>query len=283
MACIGGTRRDRPAARGACRRRARFAALAVSSVLAARRRGHRCCTGTSTGRRRRRLGVDVDDDRSPGDARRGGLVDLGADDLPEVQRPARGRQPAPTHARPGTHGDERWVGVRDDDGAAGRRARCRSASGAGRPHLAGITVHPSQRGHGPGPGDDRAPDPPGRRRRTVSAPSACTPTTTSPAGSTTASATSPPTSWCSRQVLPDPAATTAPRACASAGMPAPAGAVGRRAAGTSRAGRRGQRTAAGRQACGSSGSRPPAPAWRRRRPPCAARAVIGAGAAVSGS
>jgi GNAT superfamily N-acetyltransferase len=75
------------------------------------------------------------------------LVALGAGDLPEVQRLLEVGNPT-THARPGEHGDERWVGVRHD----GRLVACAvmERNGAGRPHLAGITVHPSRRGLGLG-------------------------------------------------------------------------------------------------------------------------------------
>jgi ribosomal protein S18 acetylase RimI-like enzyme len=75
------------------------------------------------------------------------LVDLGADDLPQVQRLLEVGNPT-THARPGEHGDERWVGVRHDGQLVGCAVMERN--GAGRPHLAGITVHPSRRGLGLG-------------------------------------------------------------------------------------------------------------------------------------
>jgi ribosomal protein S18 acetylase RimI-like enzyme len=75
------------------------------------------------------------------------LVALGAVDLPEVQRLLEVGNPT-THARPGEHSDERWVGVRHD----GQLVACAvmERNGAGRPHLAGITVHPSRRGLGLG-------------------------------------------------------------------------------------------------------------------------------------
>jgi GNAT superfamily N-acetyltransferase len=75
------------------------------------------------------------------------LVALGADALPEVQRLLEVGNPT-THARPGEHAEERWVGVRHD----GRLVACAvmERNGAGRPHLAGITVHPSRRGQGLG-------------------------------------------------------------------------------------------------------------------------------------
>ncbi len=81
----------------------------------------------------------------PGEA---GLVALTARDLPDVQDLLEVGNPT-THARPGEHGDEAWVGVRDD---AGRLVACavQERNGAGRPHLAGITVHPSHRGRGLG-------------------------------------------------------------------------------------------------------------------------------------
>ena len=75
------------------------------------------------------------------------LIDLGADDLPQVQRLLEVGNPT-THARPGQHGDQRWVGVRHDGQVVGCAVMERT--GAGRPHLAGITVHPSRRGLGLG-------------------------------------------------------------------------------------------------------------------------------------
>ena len=180
---------------------AQLAALAVTVGVAARGLGTAAAPALR-GRRRRRLGVDVDDDGSPAGAGRGrSSSTCAADDLPEVQDLLELGNPT-THARPGEHGDEAgWVRAttRPAGGLRGDGAqRCRT-SAPGRDHRA--PVAPRAR---PGPGDDRAPDPPGRRAD-GSAPSACSPTTTSPAGCYHGSATSPPTPGAAARSWPDPA------------------------------------------------------------------------------
>ena len=101
------------------------------------------------------------------------LVDLERDDLPEVQRLLEVANPT-TRRPPGTN-TATSAGWAYDTTAGWSACAVMERAGAGRPHLAGITVHPSRPRARPGPGDDRAPDPPGRRARTVSAPSACSP------------------------------------------------------------------------------------------------------------
>ena len=130
--------------------------------VGARRRGNRCCTSTSRsataatgsgcGRRRLPRWCPARSVSSTSAAR----------DLPQVQDCSRSatRPPTPAPASTAT----RLGGCARHDG---RLVACAvmERNGAGRPHLAGITVHPSRAGARPGPGDDRAPDPTGRRAR----------------------------------------------------------------------------------------------------------------------
>jgi ribosomal protein S18 acetylase RimI-like enzyme len=146
MTCLGDTNAiDRLLA--AVREAGRFAGLEVSSVslpAASATLLHRHFT-VGDGGDWEWMWTTTAPPLMPGEA---GVVALAARDLPEVQDLLEVGNPT-THARPGEHSDEAWVGVRDD---AGRLVACavRERNGAGRPHLAGITVHPSQRGRGLG-------------------------------------------------------------------------------------------------------------------------------------
>ena len=111
MACIGTHARRSTGCWPACRTAAPARRPRGHLGVGARRR-RTVAAQALRGRRRRRLGVDVDDDGSPAGAGRVGPR------RPRRRRPARGATAArggnpTTHARPGEHGDERWVGVRD--------------------------------------------------------------------------------------------------------------------------------------------------------------------------
>ena len=146
MTCLGDTDGDRPAARGgAGARPARRPAR--SRRCRCPRTAVRCCTSTSAsataatgsgcGRRRLPRRRRASRSRRP----RARRPAPGA-------RPARGRRtPPPTPARVSTATSAGWACGHD-----GRLVACAvmERNGAGRPHLAGITVHPSQRGLGLG-------------------------------------------------------------------------------------------------------------------------------------
>ena len=81
----------------------------------------------------------------PGEA---GLGALAARDLPEVQALLEVGNPT-THARPGEHGDEAWVGVRD---GAGQLVACAVMERNGCRAPAPGRHHGASRAAGAGPG-----------------------------------------------------------------------------------------------------------------------------------
>lgn len=76
------------------------------------------------------------------------VVPLGPDDEPAIRALLSAGNPR-TDAHPFEYPDQHWLGVRSDDGAL-LACGVREPNAAGHPLLAGITVHPSERGTGLG-------------------------------------------------------------------------------------------------------------------------------------